>query len=327
MIIAPYKSRYYDINYYYERFGNITIPRGSEIYLYITDIAVPGVEPFRYSISNRMNVYDYKNQVFVRISANTNYPTINLFHTDKQKTITSLLHRVYMMTFCYFYGCEKYEVNHIDGNKFNCTPINLEWSTHRENMNHAFEYIMNADRKLSEKDIIELIKMYNDNCTIRSIADRFDISTGYVCDIVKGKRSSIRMDSIKSIHPVTREKVQPKISEEILQEIVGRYNNGEEYFELASEYGVDRSYLTKMIKRYAKDHPNEVILRKLKKFTPELAELACKFFEDNKGLNISSLYTLCLNEIGLENTESNRKAIKNLYRRNTYKNISCRYEF
>ena len=292
MIIAPYKSQYYDINYYYERFGSIVIPRGTEIYLYITDLAVPGVEPYRYSISNRMNVYDYKNRDFVRISDKTNYPSINLFHIDKQKTITSLLHRVYMMTFCYFHGCENYEVNHIDGNKFNCTPINLEWSTHRENMNHAFEYLTNADRKLSDNDIIELIKMYNDNCTIKQIADRFNISAGYVCDIVKGKRSSIRMDVIKASNPITREKVQPKVSEEVLKEIICKYNDGAEYFELAQEYGVDRSGLTKMIKRYAKNHPGKVVLRELKKFTPELAELACKFFEDNIGMDISSLYIL-----------------------------------
>lgn len=326
-MIGIYQSKYYESTYYYERFGNYIVYPGAEIYLYIMDYIVPGVEPYRYSISNRMRVYDYRNQEFVRISNKTTYPTVNLYNVSKGTTVTSLLHRLYMLAFCYFPGCENYEVNHIDGNKFNCTPSNLEWMTHRENMNHAFEYIMINNRKLSDQDIVELIEMYNNGEKIKNIADKFGISAGYVVDIVKGKRSSMKLENIKKVHPVTREKVPPKLSQENMEIIVERYNNGEEYFELASEYNVDRSGLTKAIKRYAKDHPGKVNLRKLKTFTPEMAETACQFIQDNSYLDISSLYTLCLEAIGLENTESNRKAIKNLYHGKTYKNISSKYNF
>ena len=326
-MIGPYKSKYYESTYYYERFGNYIVYPGIEIYLYIVDYIVPGIEPYRYSISNRMRVYDYKKQEFVRISDKTTYPTVNLYNVSKGAVVTSLLHRLYMLAFCYFPGCENYEVNHIDGNKFNCTPSNLEWMTHKENMNHAFEYIMTNDRKLSNQDIVELIEMYNNGEKIKDIADKFDISTGYVIDIVKGKRSSTKLDLIKKDHPVTREKVPPKLSKEDMTTIIKRYNDGEEYFELANEYGVDRSGLAKAIKRYAKNHPGEVILRSLKTFTPEMAEVACRFIQDNPCLDISSLYTLCLEEIGLENTVSNRKAIKNLYHGKTYKNISSKYNF
>lgn len=326
-MIAPYKSRYYELTYFYERFGNYMVHPGSEIYLYIMDYAVPGIEPYRYSISNKMNVFDYKKQEFVRISDKTLYPTVNLYNISKKSIVTSLLHRIYMLVFCYFPGCENYEVNHIDGNKSNCTPSNLEWMTHKENMNHAFEYIMVNGRKMTDQDIIELINMYNSDEKIRDIADRFKISTGYVMDIVKGKRSSNRLTIIKQSNPVTRKAITPKISESDMKDIIEKYNNGKEYFELANEYGVDRSSLTKAIKRYAKNNPGKVALRPLKTFTPEMAEKACQFFQDNLDLDNSSLYTLCLEEIGLENTESNRKAIRNLYNGKTYKNISSKFNF
>ena len=322
---ALYQSAYYEMTQFYERFGNVIVHPGTEIYLYIDH--VPGLEYHRYSISNKMRVYDYKQNEFVRISYNTNYPSVNLYDMEKNKIVTNSLHRVYMLTFCYFIGCEQFEVNRIDGNKMNCIPSNLEWMTHQENMNHAFDYII--DTKLSPNKIIELIQMYNRGETMKSIAEKFGITTSYVSDIVRGKSNredSIRLKEIKRFVPVTREKFTPKLSDNELAEIAVRYSNGEEYFELANEYGIDRSGLTKMIKRYAKSHP-EIILRPLKKITPEMAEIVCKIFQDNIGMNKTLLFNLCLDELGLENNESNRKAIKNIYNRNTHKGISSKYNW
>lgn len=326
-MIAPYKSIYYESTLLYERFGNLVVYPNQEVYFYITDYTIPGIEQWRYSISNRMHIYDYVKQTFVTISMNTNYPSVNLYNALEQKTKTYLLHRLYMLVFCYFPGCEKFEVNHIDGDKFNCHPSNLEWMTHKDNMNHAFTYLMTS--KLSDQDLISIIQMYNSKIPIRIIADKFNISTSYVMDIIKGKPNrdeAYRIKRAKEICPVIRTS-QPKVlSDDKLAEIAIRYSNGEEYFELAQEYNLDRSYLTKSIKEYAKNHP-EIKLRALKKFSPEIAEQVCIMFERDASLNIKKPYSSYLKELGLEVNEANRKALSNLYNGNTYTNISSKYNY
>lgn len=326
-MIAPYKSIYYELTPYYERFGNLVLYPGQEVYYYITEIIIPGIEAWRYAISNRMHIYDYKMQNFVPISLNTNYPSVNLYNASRGKVITYLIHRLYMLVFCYFPGCEKFEVNHIDGNKFNCDPSNLEWMTHKDNMNHAFRYLI--ENKLTDQDIMSIIQMYNSRIPIRDIAFKYNISTAYVSDIVQGKSNredSNRLKSIKSVCPVTREKMVKVLTDNLLIEIANRYSNGEEYFELADEYNLDRSYLTKAIKEYAKSHP-EIKLHQLKKFTPEIAEQACAIFERDALLNKKQSYYYYLEELGLEINESNRKALSNLYNGKTYTQISSKYNY
>lgn len=47
------------------------------------------------------------------------------------------IHRLVMMSFYYFPGCENYEVNHKDGNHENNNLYNLEWVTPSENRLHS----------------------------------------------------------------------------------------------------------------------------------------------------------------------------------------------
>ena len=87
--------------------------------------------------------------------------------TKDQRQVTKRLHRYMMESFCYFDGCENYEVNHIDGNKLNNDLSNLEWCTHSENTIHAINnglktvFGNQVEVVLTDKDVENIINLRN----------------------------------------------------------------------------------------------------------------------------------------------------------------------
>lgn len=67
------------------------------------------------------------------------YPRVTL-RTKDQKDKTIYVHRLVAEAFVFNPDPKnKTYVNHIDGNKLNNTPENLEWTTNAENMKHAYD--------------------------------------------------------------------------------------------------------------------------------------------------------------------------------------------
>src|SRR5690606_13189002 len=86
------------------------------------------------------------------------------------------------------------EINHIDGDKLNNKPSNLEYISHRENVQHAFDNGLmeakigsdNGMAKLTEADVIEIRKIASQrrNYGRKQLAERFNVSEGHIKDIV-----------------------------------------------------------------------------------------------------------------------------------------------
>lgn len=120
------------------------------------------------------------------------YIKINLSKDNKRKKVS--LHRIVALAFVENPKCKK-EVNHIDGNKENNLPENLEWSTRSENMLHAFNENLkkakkgesNITSKLKEKEVLEIRALRKEGVKLIDIAKIYNVTIANVSSIVNFK--------------------------------------------------------------------------------------------------------------------------------------------
>lgn len=84
-------------------------------------------------------------------------------------------------------------VNHIDGDKLNNKLENLEWVSYAKNIKHAYDNGLTVAAKgearsiLKNEDVLEIVKLKNSGFTLKTIAEKFNISASTVSDIVNGR--------------------------------------------------------------------------------------------------------------------------------------------
>lgn len=84
-------------------------------------------------------------------------------------------------------------VNHKNGNKFDNRLENLEWTTIKDNINHAIEVGLrtvgenHGFAKLKENQVIEIKKLYNNIKSLKKLAKQFSVNISTISKIVNKK--------------------------------------------------------------------------------------------------------------------------------------------
>lgn len=116
------------------------------------------------------------------------YPQVVLSKDKRRKTVK--VHRLIALAFCAGKTANKSCVNHIDGNKENNHYLNLEWSSYKENSQHAFKNGLNrgvmgsknAGSKLTEKDVLHIRGEYDKITQFKKYGALIGLSNGYGVD-------------------------------------------------------------------------------------------------------------------------------------------------
>lgn len=156
---------------------------------------IPEYEEF-YHVSNfgRMKSFKYKKQRIVKPQlSGGGYLHVGLHRGNKQKIyhVHNLVAKIFLVK-----PEGKYEVNHIDGCKLNCYVGNLEWKTHAENQQHAFDTGLQksgesrSDSFLTNEQVEWCRKVYkarDKEFSAKALAEKFGVNAEIIRLAVRGK--------------------------------------------------------------------------------------------------------------------------------------------
>lgn len=140
------------------------------------------------------NIQGSRGTLLKQIEHHTGYLVISCWENGRGKQV-----RAHRFVWECFYGeiPDGLVVNHKDLNKHNNSIENLELVTPQQNVIHAYEnktdrIILNGEScpasKLSEKDVLAIIKLRKEGLKLQEIGDMFGISFQHVSALATGKR-------------------------------------------------------------------------------------------------------------------------------------------
>ena len=153
-----------------------------------------------YQISTYGRIKSFKNgrgreMILVPLYNDNGYLQISLCHEGKHQifSIHVLVARAFVPN-----PDKKPQVNHQDGNKWNCHFENLKWATRSENMKHAYAMCLATPRRGGDNYKASLTNEEARYCRevcipgdkefgIKALAERFGISTSCMGLIIRGK--------------------------------------------------------------------------------------------------------------------------------------------
>ena len=99
----------------------------------------------KYVATEEGHIYSkYSNKLLREYTNRWGYRTVSLVNPNSGKRVTTFVHRY--VAYCLVEGFEDgLQVNHIDGNKSNNVPSNLEWVSPKHNIQHAIKTLGTRD--------------------------------------------------------------------------------------------------------------------------------------------------------------------------------------
>lgn len=149
-----------------------------------------------YQVSNlgRVKSLRFKKEKILKQQKNNyKYLQVNFCKNNNHKTHRT--HQLVMLSFKLDKKFDYSEINHIDGNKENNTIDNLEWCTHKENMQHAIENNLsnkgekNGMSKLNEQQIrIIRLSYKNKYFNQTELSKIFNVKSNTISNIINYKQ-------------------------------------------------------------------------------------------------------------------------------------------
>lgn len=151
---------------------------------------------FPYYVDDKGRVWSDRTKKYMAVSLDKDgYEKVCLTAIDGHRHRFSV-HRLVLENFSPIDNMEKFQVNHIDGNKRNNNLNNLEWCTCKENIEHAIKMNLRADQKgennpyhkITEEQVKEIIELLlSKKYTQLEISKMYGLSNDYAGNIKRGK--------------------------------------------------------------------------------------------------------------------------------------------
>ncbi len=166
------------------------------------------------------------------------------------KNTSYRVHRVVASIHCPGYA-PGLVVDHVDGNRLNNDPKNLNWVTPGENTKRAWEtgLVDNAGEnhglaKLTDAIVMDIRESFSAGESQQSIADRLGVSSKTISKVVLGQRW-------KHLPRVAASGFKPRVmTPQILTKALSITSEGASVYTAARELGINRSTLYQAIRAY-----------------------------------------------------------------------------
>lgn len=185
---------------------------------------IPGWEG-TYQVSNEGAVmrlagspYCRTNRTLRNIKSSTGYFYVNFTNSSEHRH--KHIHRLVALAFLEPQPTPEHEINHINGNKADNRPENLEWVTRSQNIKHAFdtglhpinEGINASNAKLTQEDLDRIVAMTEEGAKPKEIAAQLGIKYGSIICFLYGRThvNAIRpckAQALKGARTLDRQKV------------------------------------------------------------------------------------------------------------------------